>query len=302
MSIVLMKRMRNHSYPLPDRELEKGTDHHEVTNGVEEVVEGGNRVGSPQGCRTGVMVPRVVNKVAVREATVEAVEVVGEEDMEIKVEEVDMAVMSETMDLRVKVDGNHDVEMMDPHRLGDPDQGVRRGESVIDQHHHYDADLLVRHPDDVMLLQLDEGNHHLEDDVRKIHHLDEPLLLEDVETTTPHLGAGTTRLLLERGETTRPLLEVKPKKTIHPQEDVVMIHHLVESGMHLDQGQGRDHLPSLHLVDVAGALVEAGAEQGPLHLKVDGEGVRHRLSLEQRPRMTRWIRRMAMDQAMWTLR
>jgi hypothetical protein len=46
-----MRRMRNHSYHLPDQVHEKETDLQEEISGLEEVEGEGNRDGSLQGCR-----------------------------------------------------------------------------------------------------------------------------------------------------------------------------------------------------------------------------------------------------------
>ena len=80
----------------------------------------------------------------------------------------------------------------------------------------------------------------------------------------PHLQPGGS-------ETIPPLLE-NPKRTIHLQEDVETIHHLVEllGEMLPDPDPGRGPRLSPLLVDAEEVRAEAGVERGRLHLKLGG--------------------------------
>jgi hypothetical protein len=243
-----------------------------------------------------------------------------EEDMVIKAEEEGTAVIkveegdtedrteTEEMDPRVKVDGNHGEGMMDHLHLDDLDPGVHPEGRGIDPHHHLDVDHLVHllgvetlHP------HLDDGTtHHPEGDVRRIHHLDEPPHHEDVVMMMiPHPGVlGMIHPQLGRGGTIQPHLEVKPKKTTHPQDVVETIHHLVEQHLELvmyrDQGPDLDHPQTLHLVDAEDHLVEAevGVALGHHRPKSEGGEVLPRPYRKKLLRMARWIRLMGMEMEM----
>jgi hypothetical protein len=283
---------------------EKGTDHLEGINGPVEAEGEGNRDGNRQECRMWATVPGEVIMV-VDEAIMEEA---GEADTEgNKVEEVDMEGRTEEMDHKVKVDGNHVGGMMDLHHLVDLDRGVHQGGN--ERYHLPDVDHLVHHldvenhphPDDGTIHpQLDDETILHEGDVLTTRHLDEPLLREDVGTTIRRLGElGTIRPQAGGNVTIPPHLE-KPKRMIHPQEDVETIRHLVEllGETHPDPDRGRDHLPSPHLVDAEGVRAEVGVERGRLHLKSGGGGVLPHLRLVLILRMPRWIRRMVMGTAM----
>jgi len=288
-NVRLMSRTRNLLYRPLDQARERGTGHHEEIRGVEEVDEGGNKDGNHLECKMEVMVQGEVTREVVEADTVMAVE----EGM-VMVEEVVMEARTVTTDHKVKVDGSRVEEMMDLPHLVDPDLEVQQGGKGIDLLHHLDDDHLVLHLDDGMPHPRpeDETIHHLEDEERTIHHLDELLHLEDVGMIVLHLVVRKTHPRLEKGETIPLHLEVKSKRMTHLLEDVVTIHHLVEPVMFLDPGQGRDHLPTRHLVDVGGAPVEV--EPGLHHLRAEGEGVLPHLQLGQLLRMTKWIRQMAM--------
>jgi len=298
-NVRLMSRTRNLSYHPLDQARERGTGHHEEIRGVEEVDEGGNKDGNHLECKMEVMVQGEVTREVVEADT----EMADGEGMAM-VEEVVMEARTVTTDHKVKVDGSHVEEMMDLPQLVDLDLEVLEGGKGIDLLRRPDDDHLVHHlddgthhprPEDETIHHLDDDElrtRHLEDEERTIHHLDELLHLEDVGMIVLHLVVRKTHPRLEKGETIPLHLEVKSKRMTHLLEDVVTIHHLVEPVMFLDPGQGRDHLPTRHLVDVGGAPVEV--EPGLHHLRAEGEGVLPHLQLGQLLRMTKWIRQMAM--------
>jgi hypothetical protein len=283
----LTGRTRNHSYHHLALALERGIDHQEEIKGVEEVEEGGNKDGNHLECKMGVMGQEEVIRM------VEEEDMVMEDEVDMVMEdEVDMEARTETTDYQVKVDGNHVEGMMALLHLVDLGLEVQQGGRGIDLLRHLDVDHLVHHLED-------ETTHHLEDDEERIHHLDEPLHLDGAGTIVLHHDVGTILPQLGKGETIPPHLEVKvkPKRTIHPQEDVGMIHHRVELVISLGLGPDRDHQLIHRLGDVAGALVQA--ELGLHHLKLGGGGAQLRRQLVHLLlRMMRWTRQM--DRALGT--
>jgi hypothetical protein len=302
-----MIRMRSHSSHLPDQAPEKETDRQEGINGLEEEEGEGNKDGNHQGCRMWATVLGEV--ITVVEEAITEVDVVDTEGN--MVEEEATEGRTEEMDHKVKVDGNHVGGTMDLLHLVDLDLGVHLGGSV--PRHLPDVDHLVLHLDVENHPQLDDvTTHHLEGDVLMTRHLDEPLLHEGAGMMIPHPGElgmihpqlGGSEIIPphphpEGSETIPPLLE-SPRRTIHLQEDVETIHHLVEllGEMLPDPDPGRGPRLSHLLVDAEEVQAEAGVERGLHHLKLGGGEVLPHLYLVQMLRMPRWTSQMGMGMAM----